>query len=197
MGVQLKKGANVSLIKEAPGLKAILVGLGWDARATAGADFDLDASAFLLRDDGKTRRDTDFVFYGNLTTPDGTVEHTGDNLTGGGGDEGDQDDEAIKIDLEKVPPDIARIAVTVSIYDAEKRHQNFGMVSNAYIRVLDQAGGKEIARFDLTEDMSTETAMIFGEVYRHQGNWKFKAVGQGFTGGLMAMCEHFGIEVSD
>ncbi|MDR2405015.1 MAG: TerD family protein [Deltaproteobacteria bacterium] len=193
MVVILNKGANISLNKEAPGLKAIVVGLGWDARVTAGSDFDLDASAFLLQESGKVRADTDFVFYYNLTTPEGSVEHTGDDMTGGG--EGDA--EQIKINLEKVPTEIARVAITVSIYDALTRHQNFGMVSNAYIRVVNQETDKEIARFDLTEDMSTETAMIFGEIYRHKGEWKFKAVGQGFTGGLAALCRHFGVDVQD
>ncbi|MDR2353059.1 MAG: TerD family protein [Deltaproteobacteria bacterium] len=193
MGVVLTKGGNISLNKEAPGLKAIVVGLGWDARVTAGSDFDLDASAFLLQDTGKVRNDNDFVFYYNLTTPEGSVEHTGDDVTGGG--EGDA--EQIKINLEKVPNVVTRIAITVSIYDATVRHQNFGMVSNAYIRVVNQENDKEIARFDLTEDMSTETAMIFGEIYRYKGEWKFKAVGQGFFGGLAALCNHFGVEVQD
>jgi tellurium resistance protein TerD len=193
MGVSLKKGGNVSLSKEAPGLKEILVGLGWAARATAGADFDLDASAFLLRDDGRVRGDEDFVFYHNLTAADGAVEHTGDDLVGGA--EGDC--ESIRIALDRVPPEVSRIAITVSIYDAEARRQNFGMVSDSFIRVQDEGSGREIARFDLSEDMSEETAMIFGEVYRHRGDWKFKAVGQGFSGGLSAMCGHFGVEVQD
>jgi tellurium resistance protein TerD len=191
MAVSLAKGGNVSLSKEAPGLKEILVGLGWDARSTDGKDFDLDASAFLLKNDGKTRTSSDFIFYNNLKSVDGSVEHTGDNLTG----EGEGDDEAIKIKLDKVPGDIEKISVTVTIHEAEQRHQNFGMVSNAFIRVVNLADNKEIARFDLSEDMSTETAMVFGEIYKHSGEWKFKAIGQGFAGGLAALARNFGIQV--
>ena len=191
MAVSLSKGGNVSLSKEAPGLKAILIGLGWDARATDGGDFDLDASAFLLKEDGKVRSDSDFIFYNNLKSADGSVEHTGDNLTG----EGEGDDEAIKVSLDKVPQDVQRISVTVTIHDAESRRQNFGMVSNAFIRVVNQADNKEIARFDLSEDMSTETAMIFGDLYRHNNEWKFKAVGQGFAGGLQPLAKNFGVNV--
>jgi tellurium resistance protein TerD len=192
MAVTLVKGGNVSLSNEAPELVAIYVGLGWDARVTSGADFDLDASAFLLKADGKVGGDEDFIFYGHLTSSDGTVEHTGDNLTG----EGEGDDETIKIDLAAMSPNVQKIAVTVSIYDADARRQNFGMVSNAYIRVVNQRGDVEIARFDLSEDMSTETSMIFGEIYRHKGEWKFKAVGQGFSGGLAALCALYGVEVA-
>ena len=191
MAVSLSKGGNVSLSKAAPGLKEILVGLGWDARATDGGDFDLDASAFMLKGDGKIRSDNDFIFYNNLRSADGSVEHTGDNRTG----EGDGDDEAIKVFLEKVPAEIEKIAVIVTIHDADQRKQNFGMVSNAFIRVVNQSDGKEIARFDLSEDMSTETAMIFGEIYRHSGEWKFKAVGQGFAGGLLPLAKSFGVNV--
>ncbi|MDR1165593.1 MAG: TerD family protein [Deltaproteobacteria bacterium] len=191
MSVSLIKGANISLDKEAPGLKAIFVGLGWDARSTTGDDFDLDASAFLLKSDDKVRGDEDFIFYNNLAAADQSVTHTGDNLTG----EGEGDDEVIKIDLTLVAPEIARIAVTVTIHDAIARKQNFGMVSNAFIRVVNQEGDQEIARFDLSEDMSTETAMIFGEIYRHRGEWKFKAVGQGFAGGLEALCGRYGVDV--
>ena len=191
MAVSLSKGGNVSLSKEAPGLKAVLVGLGWDARSTDGSDFDLDACAFLLKEDGKVRNDGDFIFYNNLKSADGSVEHTGDNLTG----EGDGDDEAIKIALDKVPADVQKISITVTIHDAESRKQNFGMVSNAFIRVVNQDGNKEITRFDLSEDMSTETAMIFGEIYRHSGEWKFKAIGQGFAGGLQPLAKGFGVNV--
>lgn len=191
MAVSLSKGGNVSLSKEAPGLKAVLVGLGWDARATDGGDFDLDASAFLLKDDGKVRSDGDFIFYNNLKSTDGAVEHTGDNLTG----EGEGDDEAIKVALDKIPADVSRISFTVTIHDAETRRQNFGMVSNAFIRVVNQADNKEIARFDLSEDMSTETAMIFGDIYRHNDEWKFKAIGQGFAGGLQPLAKNFGVNV--
>ena len=191
MAVSLSKGGNVSLSKEAPGLKAILVGLGWDARATDGGAFDLDASAFLLKEDGKVRSDSDFIFYNNMKSSDGSIEHTGDNLTG----EGEGDDEAIKIDLSNVPADVAKISVTVTIHDADSRKQNFGMVANAFIRVVNQDGNKEIARFDLSEDMSTETAMVFGEIYRHGTEWKFKAVGQGFAGGLHPLASSFGVSV--
>lgn len=191
MAVSLSKGGNVSLSKEAPGLKAILIGLGWDARSTDGGDFDLDASAFLVKEDGKVRSDSDFIFYNNLKSADGSVEHTGDNLTG----EGEGDDETIKIALDKVPAEVQKISITVTIHDADIRHQNFGMVSNAFIRVVNQDGNKEIARFDLSEDMSIETAMIFGDIYRHGGEWKFKAVGQGFAGGLQPLAKNFGVNV--
>jgi tellurium resistance protein TerD len=191
MAVSLSKGGNVSLSKEAPGLKDILIGLGWDARATDGGDFDLDASAFLLKADGKIRTDSDFIFYNNLRSADGSVEHTGDNLTG----EGDGDDEAIKIALDKVPQDVQKISIAVTIHEAEARRQNFGMVSNAFIRIVNQAGTQDIARFDLSEDMSTETAMVFGEIYRHSGEWKFKAVGQGYVGGLGPLARNFGVNI--
>lgn len=191
MAVSLSKGGNVSLSKEAPGLKAILIGLGWDARATDGGSFDLDASAFLLKEDGKVRGDSDFIFYNNLKSADGSVEHAGDNLTGSG----DGDDEVIKVNLEQVPQDVSRISFTVTIHDADTRRQNFGMVSNAFIRVINQADSKEIARFDLSEDMSTETAMIFGDIYRHNNEWKFKAIGQGFAGGLQPLAKNFGVNV--
>jgi tellurium resistance protein TerD len=191
MAVSLSKGGNVSLSKEAPGLKDILVGLGWDVRATDGGDFDLDASAFLLKEDGKVRGDSDFIFYNNLRSPEGSVEHTGDNRTGAG----EGDDEAIKIALDKVPQDVQKVSITVTIHDAEARRQNFGMVSNAFIRIVNLAGNQEIARFDLSEDMSTETAMVFGEVYRHSGEWKFKAVGQGYAGGLGPLAKNFGVNV--
>lgn len=200
MAVALKKGANLSLSKTDPSLRQILVGLGWEARATDGDDFDLDASAFLLTETGKVRRDGDFVFYNQLISSCGSVEHTGDNRTGAG----EGDDEALKIDLEQVSEDIVRIVICVTIYDAEERYQSFGQVSNAFIRIvnlnlLDAQGqpraDAEIARFDLSEDYSTETAMIFGEVYRHRGDWKFKAVGQGFKNGLAALCRQFGVTV--
>ncbi|MBN8502650.1 MAG: TerD family protein, partial [Sphingomonadales bacterium] len=161
MSVSLSKGGNVSLSKEAPGLSKILIGLGWDVRATDGAAFDLDASCFLLDGAGKVRTDADFIFYNNLKSADGSVEHTGDNLTG----EGDGDDEALLVDLPRVGSDVQKIAVAVTIHDADARRQNFGSVSNAFVRVVDQATGREITRYDLSEDSSTETAMIFGEVY--------------------------------
>ncbi|MDR2442118.1 MAG: TerD family protein [Deltaproteobacteria bacterium] len=191
MAISLKKGGNVSLSKETPGLSVIFVGLGWDTRVTDGSEFDLDASAFLLNSSGKVRKDHDFIFYNNLKSSDGSVEHQGDNRTG----EGEGDDEVIQIQLTKVPPEIEKISVTVTIHDADKRSQNFGMVSNAYIRVVNQADNQEIARFDLSEDMSTETAMIFGEIYRHSGEWKFKAIGQGYAGGLGPLARNYGVNV--
>lgn len=192
MAVSLKKGGNVSLSQTAPSLKHILVGLGWEARPTDGADFDLDASAFLIGENGKVRGDDDIIFYNQLTSPCGSVEHTGDNRTGAG----DGDDEAIKIDLSKVPNRIRRIVVCVTIHDAEARKQNFGQVRDAFMRIVNMDNDVEIARFDLSEDYSTETAMIFGEVYSRNGEWKFKAVGQGFSGGLEAMCNQFGVSVA-
>ncbi|MFB7407093.1 TerD family protein [Streptomyces sp. NPDC056202] len=191
MGVSLSKGGNVSLTKEAPGLTAVLVGLGWDVRTTTGNDYDLDASALLLNDTGKVVSDRHFVFYNNLTSPDGSVEHTGDNLTG----EGDGDDEAIKVDLAAVPADITKISFPVSIHDADNRGQSFGQVRNAFIRVVNQAGGVELARYDLSEDAATETAMIFGELYRHGTEWKFRAVGQGYASGLAGIAADFGVNV--
>lgn len=176
MGVSLAKGGNVSLSKEAPGLTAVLVGLGWDVRTTTGTDYDLDASALLLNEAGKVASDTQFVFYNNLTSPDGSVEHTGDNLTG----EGEGDDEVIKVNLAGVPADVTRIVFPVSIHDAENRGQSFGQVRGAFIRIVNQAGGAEIARYDLSEDAATETAMVFGELYRNGAEWKFRAVGQGY-----------------
>ncbi|MDR1871079.1 MAG: TerD family protein [Deltaproteobacteria bacterium] len=191
MAVSLAKGGNVSLSKEAPGLQSILVGLGWDARSTDGTDFDLDASAFLLKADDKVRGNGDFIFYNHTKSDDGSVEHTGDNLTGAG----EGDDESIKVDLTKVPSELQKIAVAVTIHDAEQRRQNFGMVSNAFIRIVNLADNKEIARFDLSEDMSVETAMVFGEIYRHGGDWKFKAIGQGFAGGLGPLAKNYGVDI--
>ncbi len=191
MSISLSKGGNLSLSKEEPGLAKILIGLGWDTRSTDGADFDLDASAFLLATGDKVRSDADFIFYNQLRSADGSVEHTGDNLTG----EGDGDDEAVKVNLAAVPADVQKISVAATIHEADARRQNFGMVSNAFIRVVNDATGREIARYDLTEDASTETAMVFGEVYRHNGEWKFRAVGQGFQGGLAAMARNFGVNV--
>jgi tellurium resistance protein TerD len=192
MAVSLKKGGNVSLTKSAPALKKILVGLGWEARTTSGEDYDLDASVFLLGANGKVRGDEDFIFYNQTRSVCGSVEHTGDNRTGAG----DGDDEAIKINLEKIPESIARLSVCVTIHDADVRRQNFGQVSDAFIRVVNLDNDVEIVRFDLSEDYSTETAMIFGEIYRHDKEWKFKAVGQGFNGGLAAMCHQFGVTVA-
>ncbi len=191
MPVSLSKGGNVSLSKEAPGLTNIVIGLGWDTRSTDGSDFDLDASMFVLKEDNKVRSDSDFIFYNNKTGADGAVEHLGDNLTG----EGEGDDEQIKVNLNAVPQDVANLAVGVTIHEAESRRQNFGMVSNAFIRVVNGADNSEIARYDLSEDASTETAMVFGEVYRRGNEWKFKAVGQGFQGGLGPLARNYGVNV--
>ena len=191
MGVSLAKGGNVSLTKEAPGLTEAVVGLGWDARTTSGAAFDLDASALLVNSLGRVLSDEHFVFFNNLTSPDGSVEHTGDNTTG----LGDGDDEAIRVGLATVPADVDKIVFAVSIYDAEARRQSFGQVRNAYIRVVNAEDGAELARYDLSEDASTETAMIFGEVYRRGAEWKFRAVGQGYTSGLAGIATEFGVNV--
>ncbi len=191
MGVSLSKGGNVSLTKAAPNLSAIAVGLGWDVRSTAGDDFDLDASALALGENHKILSDEWFVFFNNLKSPDGSIEHQGDNLTG----EGEGDDEVINIDLKSVPPQAVSIVITVSIYDAESRRQSFGQVRNAYIRVVNLANDVELARYDLTEDASVETAMVFGEVYRHSGEWKFRAIGQGYASGLAGIAKDFGVNV--
>ena len=191
MGVSLSKGGNVSLTKAAPNLTAVLVGLGWDARTTGGQDFDLDASALLVDEAGRVLSDAHFVFFNNLTSPDGSVEHTGDNLTG----DGDGDDEAIRVRLTAVPADVARIVFPVSIYDAEQRRQSFGQVRNAYIRIVDVADQNELARYDLTEDASTETAMVYGELYRYGTEWKFRAVGQGYASGLAGIAKDFGVNI--
>jgi tellurium resistance protein TerD len=191
VGVSLSKGGNVSLTKEAPGLTAVIVGLGWDVRTTTGSDFDLDASAMMCNESGKIVSDGGFIFYNNLKSPEGSVEHTGDNLTG----EGEGDDEQIKVNLAAVPGEVAKVVFPVSIYDAETRQQSFGQVRNAYIRVLNQANQQEIARYDLSEDASTETAMVFGELYRHGAEWKFRAIGQGYASGLRGIAQDFGVNV--
>ncbi|CAL9289350.1 MULTISPECIES: TerD family protein [Streptomyces] len=191
MGVSLSKGGNVSLTKAAPNLTAVTVGLGWDVRTTTGTDFDLDASALLLNAQGKVATDGNFVFFNNLKSPDGSVEHTGDNLTG----EGEGDDEQIKVNLATVPADVDKIVFPVSIYDAETRQQSFGQVRNAFIRVVNQANNEELARYDLSEDASTETAMVFGELYRHGAEWKFRAIGQGYASGLRGIAQDFGVNV--
>jgi tellurium resistance protein TerD len=191
MGVSLSKGGNVSLTKQAPGLSAVVVGLGWDARTTSGQGFDLDASALMLSGSGRILSDAHFVFFNNLASPDGSVEHTGDNLTG----EGEGDDEQIKVDLTRVPAEVDRIVFPVSIYEADNRRQNFGQVRNAFIRVVNQADGAELTRYDLSEDASSETAMIFGELYRHSGDWKFRAVGQGYSSGLAGIARDYGVNV--
>ena len=192
MSVSLSKGGNVSLTKEAGGtLAAVTVGLGWDARTTTGDAFDLDASALLVNAGGRVRTDADFVFYGNLATADGSVVHQGDNLTG----EGDGDDEQVKVNLATVAADVDKIVFPVSIYEAGQRNQSFGQVRNAFIRIVNDAGGAELARYDLSEDASTETAMIFGELYRSGPEWKFRAVGQGYASGLRGIATDFGVNV--
>jgi tellurium resistance protein TerD len=191
MAISLSKGGNVSLSKEAPGLDRIMVGLGWDVRATDGQDFDLDASAFLCAAGGKVRSDADFVFYNNKNAADGAVIHQGDNRTG----EGEGDDEQIEITLSKLPADVDKVAVVVTIHNGDQNGQTFGQVSNAFIRLVDAANNSEVVRYDLSEDASVETAMILGEVYRNSGEWKFRAVGQGFKGGLGPLAGHFGVNV--
>ncbi|MEG4170890.1 MULTISPECIES: TerD family protein [unclassified Microcoleus] len=192
MGVSLSKGGNVSLSKEEPGLKKILIGLGWDVRLTDGSAFDLDASLFVLKSDGKVRSEKDFIFFNNLKSADGMIEHTGDNLTGAG----EGDDEVIKVNLERLSADIEKLVIGVTIYDADTRKHNFGMVDSAFVRIVNQDNNREIVRFDLSEDMSVETAMLFGELYRHGSDWKFRAVGQGFKGGLGAMAINYGVNAS-
>lgn len=191
MAVSLQKGGRVSLEKAAPGLKNIHVGLGWDSRVTDGQEFDLDASVFLVGANGRVKSDDAFVFYNNLTSPDGSVEHTGDNRTG----DGEGDDEVLNVYLEKVSSDVAKIIFTVTIHDADARRQNFGQVNNAFIRLVNKDTGIEVVRFDLGEDYSTETAMVFGEIYRQDGGWKFNAIGQGYSGGLAAMARQYGVNV--
>lgn len=192
MAISLSKGGNVSLSKEDPGIKQIRIGLGWDERATTGADFDLDASAFLLNAEGKVRNEKDFIFYNQLKSVDGSVVHQGDNRTG----EGEGDDEVINVDLEKVPADVMKIAITVTIHESQARGQNFGQVANAFARVVNDVSNNEVVRYDLTEDYSTEDAMIFAELYRHNGEWKFRAVGQGFSNGLAGLATNYGLNVS-
>jgi tellurium resistance protein TerD len=191
MGVSLAKGGNVSLSKEDPTMDEIMVGLGWDVRATDGAAFDLDASAFLLKADGKVRSDSDFCFYNNMNVAGGAVVHQGDNRTG----EGEGDDEQIKVTLSKLPQDVDKVAIVVTIHEGEKNRQSFGQVSNAFIRLVNQKSGAEVVRYDLSEDASTETAMILGEVYRHGGDWKFRAVGQGYKGGLGPLATNYGVNI--
>ncbi|MEU0938196.1 MULTISPECIES: TerD family protein [Embleya] len=191
MAVSLSKGGNVSLTKEAPGLTAVVVGLGWDLRTTTGEDFDLDASAIVVNATGKVYSDQHFVFFNNMKTPDGTVEHTGDNRTG----EGEGDDEQIKVNLAQLPADVDKVVFPVSVYDADNRKQSFGQVRNAFIRVLNAADNVELARYDLSEDASTETAMLFGELYRAGTDWKFRALGQGYASGLAGIAKDFGVSV--
>lgn len=192
MPVNLQKGQKVSLTKGNPGLSKVVVGLGWDVNAyDTGGDFDLDTAAFLLTDSGRVSTSDDFVFYGNLKHPSGCVEHLGDNLTGAGAG----DDEQIKLNLSLIPEKFTKIAFTVTIYDAEIRNQNFGQVNNAFIRIFDENTGEELLRYDLGEDFSIETAIVFGELYRNNGEWKFNAIGSGYQGGLAALCANYGVDV--
>lgn len=191
MGVSLTKGGNVSLTKAAPHLTAVSVGLGWDVRTTTGSDFDLDASAIATGDNGKALSAGHFVFFNNLRSPDGSIEHLGDNLTG----EGEGDDEVINVDLGAIPPTVTNIFFPVSIYDGDARGQTFGQVRNAFIRIVDRFNGSELARYDLSEDASTETAMVFGELYRNGAEWKFRAVGQGYASGLVGIARDYGVEL--
>jgi tellurium resistance protein TerD len=191
MAISLQKGGNVNLSKEAPGLSKMTIGLGWDARSTDGAAFDLDGVVFVLNQAGKVRSDSDFIFYNNLKSPDGSIVHSGDNRTGAG----EGDDETVTIDLSKVSPDVDKIVFAVTIHDADARRQNFGMVGKAFIRCVNANGNAEIARYDLSEDSSTEAAMIFGEVYRNGADWKFRAIGQGFQGGLAPLAKNYGVAV--
>ena len=191
MPVCLTKGQKVSLTKGNPGLQKVLVGLGWDLnRYDTGGDFDLDASAFLLGENGQVTRSEDFIFFGNAKDPSGAVEHMGDNRTG----EGEGDDEQIRFDLSKVPAQVTRIAFTVTIYEAEARGQNFGQVDNSFVRIVNEQSGEELLRYDLGEDFSIETAAVFGELYRHGDEWKFNAIGSGYQGGLAALCANYGVE---
>ncbi|KAA0995977.1 TerD family protein [Pseudomonas sp. ANT_J12] len=191
MAVSLSKGGNVSLSKEAPGLTEVLVGLGWDPRVTDGTEFDLDASIFVVGENGKVLDDNSFIFYNNKKSADGSVEHMGDNRSGAG----EGDDEQVTVKLTSLAPLVKKLVFAVTIHDSDARKQNFGQVSNGYIRVVNKADGKELARFDLSEDASTETAMIFGELYRSGEEFKFKAIGQGFAGGLKPLAEAHGVSI--
>lgn len=190
MTVSLKKGQKVDLTKGNAGLKNIVIGLGWDTNKYDGdKDFDLDAAAFLTTGSGKVSSDADFIFFNNLAHASGGVTHLGDNLTG----EGDGDDEQVKLELAKIPAEYEKVSFTVTIFEGEERSQNFGQISNAFIRVIDESNGEELLRYDLSEDYSIETAVVVGELYRHNGEWKFAAIGAGFEGGLGALCSNFGI----
>lgn len=191
MAVSLSKGGNISLSKEAPGLTDVIVGLGWDSRVTDGAEFDLDASVFIVGENDKVLNDGSFVFYNNKSSTCGNVEHQGDNRTG----EGEGDDEKVNVNLAGLSAEAKKLVFAVTIHDAEARKQNFGQVSKAYIRVINKKDNTEIARFDLSEDASVETAMVFGELYNHSGEWKFKAIGQGFAGGLAPLAQTYGINL--
>lgn len=191
MSISLQKGGNVNLSKEAPGMTKMMIGLGWDPRVTTGKDFDLDSSVFMLKEGGKVRSDKDFIFYHNLKSLDESVVHSGDNRTGSG----DGDDETVMLDLTRISADVDKLAFAVSIHEAEENGQSFGMVGKAFIRCVDAATNAEVARYDLSEDSSTDTAMIFGEVYRNGVDWKFRAVGQGFDGGLAPLARSFGVDI--
>ena len=192
MGVCLQKGQKVSLTKDNAGLAKIIVGIGWDINQfDTGGDFDLDSAAFLVGENGKVTKQEDFIFFGKLKHPSGSVEHQGDNRTGAG----EGDDEIIRIDLSKVPADIQKIVFTVTIYEAENRRQNFGQVNNAFVRIVDEAKNEEMLRYDLGEDFSIETAAVFGELYKHNNEWKFNAIGSGYQGGLAALCNSYGVDV--
>lgn len=191
MPISLTKGGNVNLSKEAPSMQRALIGLGWDARSTDGSPFDLDASAFMLTANDKVRGDSDFIFYNQPKSTDGSLEHRGDNRTGAG----EGDDEVMLVDLTKMTTEVQKVAFAVTIHEADARRQNFGMVRHAYIRILNEGDGKEVARYDLSEDASTEAAMIFGELYRHGSDWKFRAVGQGFAGGLGPLAKNYGVSI--
>ncbi|MCM3566875.1 TerD family protein [Neobacillus mesonae] len=192
MAISLSKGQKVDLTKTNPGLTKVVVGLGWDTnKYDGGHDFDLDSSVFLLGENGKVTTETDFVFYNNPQGGNGSVVHTGDNRTG----EGEGDDEQINIDLNGVPANIQRIAFTITIHDAAGRNQNFGQVSNSYARIFNQDSNEELIRYDLGEDFSIETAIVVGELYRHNGEWKFSAIGSGYQGGLAALATDFGLQV--
>jgi tellurium resistance protein TerD len=193
MSISLQKGQKIDLTKTNPGLSKVIIGLGWDTnKYVGGHDFDLDASAFLLDESGKASGIEDFIFYNNIQGGNGSVVHTGDNLTG----DGEGDDEQIKVDLSKVPANIAKVSITVTIHDAAARSQNFGQVSNAFVRVVNELTNQEIMRYDLGEDFSVETAIVVCELYRHSGEWKFSAIGSGFSGGLQALCANFGLQAS-
>ena len=202
MALSLSKGGNISLSKEAPGLTIARIGLGWDARSTDGAPFDLDASALLIGASGRVRSDADFIFYnqlGDVTLPNSkeadpqraSVIHQGDNLTGAG----DGDDEQVVVNLAKLPADVQKVVFTVSIHDAGTRGQSFGQVRNAYIRLVNEADGSEVVRYDLSEEAGSETALNFAEVYRHGSEWKFRAIGQGYSTGLEGVARDFGVGV--
>lgn len=192
MGIVLKKGQKIDLTKGNPSLNKILLGLGWDTNSfDSGHDYDLDVSIFMVGKSGKVERDEDFIFYNNLKHISGSVEHLGDNRTGAG----DGDDEEIIVELLNIPKHIEKIAVTTTIYDAVERRQNFGQVSNSYVRVINNENEVELLKYDLGEDFSTETAIVVCEIYRHNGEWKFSAIGSGFDGGLEALCRNYGLSV--